>query len=101
MGGNIVNEPNNEVWTLSIEKSPFFWSKLELKDPPPARVYHAATIWKSNNKVDMVLIFGGRARNNDALKDLWGLRRNTQGEWDWVRAPNNSSSPDFSASERY
>lgn len=100
MGGNIGNEPNNEVWTLSIEKSPFYWTKLELKDPPPARVYHAATIWKNPNRGDMILIFGGRNGTNEALKDLWGLRRHNSGEWDWLSAPS-SNDKNSGPTERY
>lgn len=64
IGGNIGNEPSNEVWFLSIEKSPFFWKKIDF-DPsqmkiPSPRVYHATNIWKSQDKGDMVLLFGGR-----------------------------------------
>ena len=92
-GGNIGNEPNNEVWTLSIDKSPFFWSKLDIKEGPQPRVYHAATIWKSGSKGDMVLVFGGRTFNNEPLKDLWGLRRHNSGVWDWLRAPYAPDSP--------
>lgn len=51
IGGTINNEPSNEVWFLSIEKSPFFWKKIEFDSEamkvPPARVYHSATVWKS------------------------------------------------------
>ena len=88
IGGNIGNEPTNEVWSLSIEKSPFFWTKLEFKETEPsARVYQAVTIWKSPEQVDMVLMFGGRNNKNIAMNDLWGLRRHKSGVWDWVKAP--------------
>lgn len=88
IGGNIGNEPCNEVWALSIDKSPFFWNKLEFKDVEPApRVYHTSCIWKSTNKVDMVLMFGGRNNKNVALNDMWGLRRHKNSVWDWVKAP--------------
>ena len=88
IGGNIGNEPCNEVWALSIDKSPFFWNKLEFKDPEPApRVYHTSCIWRSTNKVDMVLMFGGRNAKNVALNDMWGLRRHKNSVWDWVKAP--------------
>lgn len=65
IGGTVNNEPSNEVWFLCIEKSPFFWKKIEfdqksMKLPQP-RVYHAATVWKSKDKGDMVLLFGGRS----------------------------------------
>lgn len=88
IGGNIGNEPCNEVWALSIDKNPFFWNKLEFKDTEPApRVYHTACIWRSTNKVDMVLMFGGRNAKNVALNDMWGLRRHKNSLWDWVKAP--------------
>lgn len=88
IGGNIGNEPSNEVWSLSIDKSPFSWRKLEFKDTEPVpRVYQSAVIWKSPEQVDMVLMFGGRNNKNIAMNDLWGLRRHKSGVWDWVKAP--------------
>lgn len=64
IGGNIENEPSNEVWFLSIEKSPFYWKKIEFNPNamriPSPRVYHATNIWKSRDKGDMILLFGGR-----------------------------------------
>jgi len=35
----------------------------------------------------MIVIFGGRATDNNPLNDSWGLRRHRNGSWDWVRAP--------------
>ncbi len=32
IGGNIGNEPTNEVWALSIDKSPFSWFKIDFKE---------------------------------------------------------------------
>ena len=95
-GGNIVSECSNEVWMLSTDKSPFFWTRLEFTDPQPCpRVYHSVSIWKSVNRGDMVLLFGGRNAKNAALNDLWGLRRHKNGVWDWIQAPakNNSIIP--------
>lgn len=63
IGGTIGNETSNEVWSLSIEKSPFYWKKIDfdnsMKVPSP-RVYHATNIWKSADKGDMILLYGGR-----------------------------------------
>lgn len=28
-GGNIGNDPANDVWALSIDKSPFVWNKID------------------------------------------------------------------------
>lgn len=100
IGGNIGNEPCNEVWALSIDKNPFFWNRLEFKDVEPSpRVYHTACIWRSTNKVDMVLMFGGRNAKNVALNDMWGLRRHKNSVWDWVRAPIKNEA--FVPMERY
>ena len=91
IGGNIGNEPTNEVWSLCINKNPFSWAKIDFKDnEPSARVYHSSTIWKAEKKFDMVLLFGGRNSENVALNDLWGLRRHKSGYWEWVRAPSRS-----------
>lgn len=100
IGGNIGNEPCNEVWALSIDKSPFFWIKLEFKElEPTPRVYHTSCIWRSANKVDMVLMFGGRNSKNVALNDMWGLRRHKNNVWDWVKAPTKNEQ--FVPMERY
>lgn len=35
-GGNVINEPNNDVWVLSIEeKQPFSWYKIEFSEAQP------------------------------------------------------------------
>lgn len=91
IGGNIGNEPSNEVWSLCIDKSPFSWAKIDFKDKEPCpRVYHASTLWKAEKKFDMVLIFGGRNAKNLALNDLWGLRKHKTGTWEWVMAPTKN-----------
>ena len=87
-GGNMGNEPSNEVWSLSIDKSPFYWEKIKFEDQMPIpRVYHSTTIWKSPERGNMVLLFGGRNSTGNALNDLWGLRRHKSGVWDWIIAP--------------
>lgn len=35
----------------------------------------------------MVLLFGGRNGQQQALNDFWGLRRHNNGLWDWLEAP--------------
>lgn len=96
VGGNIGNEPSNEVWFLSIDKSPFFWKKIDfnmdIKTPSP-RVYHSLSLWKSPEKGEMVLMFGGRNKKGEALNDLWGLRRHNNGIWDWIQAENKNKRP--------
>lgn len=71
IGGNVANEPSNEVWCLSIDNSPFQWSRVNFAGTtPPPRVYHSVSLWKSANKGDMVLIYGGRDKKNMPLNDL-------------------------------
>ena len=102
IGGNILNEPTDEVWSLSIDTSPFNWSKITFdKEGPCPRVYASTTLWQSANKGDMVLLFGGRAQQNQALNDLWGLRKHNNGSWDWNLAPNKVFSGHSQPTERY
>jgi hypothetical protein len=35
----------------------------------------------------MIVVYGGRGADGSALNDSWGLRRHTEGSWDWIRAP--------------
>lgn len=43
----------------------------------------------------MMVVFGGRGPDANALNDTWGLRRHRDGRWDWVKAPykNNNDAP--------
>ena len=102
IGGNIGNEPSIDVWSLSIDRSPFSWNRLDFPsgEPQPLpRVYLGATVWKSKEQVDMIVIFGGRSTKNVPLGDLWGLRRHNNGVWDWVKAPIRATGPQ--PAERY
>lgn len=102
IGGNMQNEPTDEVWSLSIDTSPFHWSKIKFdKGGPCPRVYHSTALWQSSNKGDMVLLFGGRTQQNQALNDLWGLRKHNDGSWDWNLAPNKVFSGHNYPTERY
>ena len=84
-GGNIGNELVNDVWSLNVETSPFFWMKLDCTGSlPPSRVYHSASYCPSGFAVGMMVIFGGRANDQAALNDTWGFRRHRDGRWDWV-----------------
>lgn len=89
-GGNIGNEPNNEVWTLSIDKAPFSWSLVDFKANPQPRAYHAATAWKADRDGSTMLVFGGRGMTGEAFNDLWALRRLGVGEWEWRCLPATS-----------
>lgn len=40
----------------------------------------------------MMIIYGGRGADSNALNDAWGLRKHRNGKWDWVIAPYRNSS---------
>ncbi len=88
-GGNSGNKPENDVWIITLEKTPFSWTKLDLPDDnlPSPRLYHASGLCTKGNAQGMMIIFGGRDKEENALGDTWGLRRHRNGQWDWVLAP--------------
>ena len=49
----------------------------------------------------MVLLFGGRMRRNQAVNDLWGLRKHNDDSWDWNLALNKVFSGHNYPTERY
>ena len=60
-GGNTGTEPVNDCWCLNVERSPFFWLRLECKSESPLpRVYHSAAICSTGHASGMMVIFGGR-----------------------------------------
>jgi len=89
-GGNTGNQAVNDVWTLNVEKSPHFWTKLECEgEQPPVRVYHSSALCTSGTANGMIVIFGGRTQDQSALNDSWGLRRHRNKTWDWVSKASN------------
>lgn len=92
-GGNVGNEPVNDVWLLNVEKGPFTWKKLEFEtNPQPSkRVYHSAALCTSGTASGMMVVFGGRGSDQKSNNEAWGLRRHRDGKWDWVRAPYNQT----------
>jgi len=53
-------------------------------------VYHSAALCKIGSLNGMIIFFGGRAsekKNQVCLNDAWGLRRDKQDRWEWIRAP--------------
>lgn len=97
-GGNTGNQPANDVWMLQIDelslKTVYTWVKLELGPnglAPLPRVYHACSVCNKGNAKGMMLIFGGRDANENALNDTWGLRKHRDGKWDWAQAPSYKS----------
>jgi len=89
-GGHSGSEPSNDTWVLSIEQLPFKWQKIEVKkEIPPPRVYHTGALCTTGKAQGMIVIFGGRGKNQDTLCDTWGLRKHRDGSWEWVKAPQN------------
>ena len=87
-GGHAGVEPINDVWALSIEKLPFTWEKITLSgEGPEARVYHTAAVCTVGLAAGMMVIFGGRGKDQNPRHDAWGLRRHRDGRWEWVQAP--------------
>ena len=86
--GNTGTDAVNDVWSLNVDKAPFSWNKVETTgDSPVVRVYHSAALCQTGSATGMMIIFGGRTSNQNALNDTWGLRRHRDGRWDWVKAP--------------
>jgi len=78
----------SDVWCLNVERAPFSWARLECSDNGPCRrVYHAASVCMTGSANGMMVVFGGRGPDSNALNDTWGLRRHRDGRWDWVKAP--------------
>ncbi len=87
-GGNNGTETVNDVWALNVEKAPFSWSRLEASGTlPTARVYHSAALCACGSAAGMIVVFGGRAADQNSLCDSYGLRKHRDGHWDWVLAP--------------
>lgn len=87
-GGVPGNDPSNNVFTLNVDKSPFTWVQLIIKSEMPCpRVYHSASLCSNGSAKGMMVIFGGRALDQSPLNDTWGLRKNKDGRWDWVKIP--------------
>lgn len=92
-GGNNGTDTVNDVWMLNVEKAPFTWTRLEVVgESPPGRTYHSASLCSSGSATGMIVVFGGRASDQNALNDAWGLRKHRDGHWDWVVAPYKSRS---------
>ncbi len=85
-GGNTASEPTNDTWFLSITKVPFKWEKLSFSKPAPeARIYHTACTYNGFESGGMVMIFGGRGKDQSPRNDLWTLFKKSDGKWEWVQ----------------
>lgn len=83
-GGN-SNRINNEVWIVNVDETQIEWKKLEINGEAPfPRMYHSAAVCKYGSASGMIITFGGRSDNANALNDVWGLRKHRNNTWDWV-----------------
>ena len=92
--GSGKSEILNDIWILSTDKTPFKWEKLSIGgNNPLPRVYHTANFYKVSGNIaaEMMIIFGGREKDNNSLNDLAGIRRDINNEWEWVDFQKNSS----------
>lgn len=91
-GGNTGSAPSNDVFLINLNNetnNSFVWQKLEIQNNqiPSPRVYHAASVCTKGHASGMMILFGGRDGQEQALNDTWGLRRHRDGNWDWTKAP--------------
>jgi protein phosphatase len=87
-GGSGKNEILNDVWILSTDVTPFKWEKKSVSGTNPlSRVYHTANLYRVSGVAEMMIIFGGRDKENNSLNDLMGLKKDTNGEWEWCEFP--------------
>jgi len=87
-GGYAGCEPVNDTWVLMIEQIPFKWQKIDFKNELPLpRVYHTCSLCSTGKAAGMLVLFGGRAKDQNTLSDTWGLRKHRDGSWDWIKAP--------------
>jgi len=94
-GGSGKNEILNDVWILSTDKTPFKWEKVTISGlNPTSRVYHTANLYKVAGNAEMMIIYGGRDKENTSLNDLMGIKKDNNGEWEWCEFPKTSSSKD-------
>lgn len=94
-GGSGKSEILNDVWILSTDKTPFKWEKINVNGTfPTARVYHTANLYKVAGNAEMMIIYGGRDKENISLNDLVGIKKDSNNEWEWCDFPKNYSNTD-------
>jgi protein phosphatase len=82
-GGNLKNNNlANDLWVYSLPDNE--WKQVETKLSPPCRVYSTIGICRFGKAKGMIMLFGGRDSEGNALNDNWGLRKHRDGSWEWV-----------------
>jgi len=88
-GGSGESEILNDIWIMSTDKTPFKWEKVNISSTVPlARVYHSANLYKVAGNTEMMIIFGGRCRQNNSLCDVMGIKKDTNNNWEWTDFSN-------------
>ena len=93
IGGNSISGLSNDIWMIDITQKELNWQKIETENKekiPCPRLYHTSIICNKGSAKGMIIIFGGRDSKENALNDIWGLRRHRNGKWDWIKAPINN-----------
>jgi hypothetical protein len=87
-GGNNGTEPLNDLWSMNIKSTSYSWSKIDIAGKVPcSRFYHTAVIVSEGRAKGMMIVFGGRTEDVNALEDTWGLVRHRNGNMEWKEAP--------------
>jgi protein phosphatase len=93
--GSGKNEILSDVWILSTEKTPFKWEKANISGTyPNHRVYHTSNLFKVPGNSEMMIVFGGRDKENISMNDVWGIRKDNSGGFEWVDFPRKYSGSD-------
>lgn len=101
-GGSGKSEILNDVWILSTDKTPFKWEKINVNGTNPVpRVYHTANLYKVAGNAEMMIIFGGREKDNNSLNDLVGIKKDNNNEWEWCEFPKTQSNSDVTPVTRH
>ncbi len=94
IGGNGINGLSNDAWLIDIAQKELYWLKIQIDNQnmiPCPRLYHSSGICEKGNAKDILIVFGGRDQKEQALNDIWGLRKHRNGKWDWIKAPINNN----------
>lgn len=90
-GGSGRSEILNDVWILSTDKVPFKWEKVNITGVPNQRVYHSANLFKVHGNTEMMIVFGGRNKENTSVAEITGIKKTKENEWEWVEFPKQES----------
>lgn len=89
-GGSGRNEILNDIWILSTDKVPFKWEKVNFTGNPCQRVYHTANLFKVQGNTEMMIVFGGRNKDNVSVAEISGFKKSNN-DWEWVDFPKVTS----------